>query len=158
MGSYHYPRSKTLPRPTPSVETEKKTMPSLVMERHPFVTLETHTKVMERLTTLKREWHCNPCNYTIPGAEQARVYAWSHHIAVVCQCGYMTARRGTMMAHVQRAHKHSHTITQVDAACWEKLRDTHPIPQSMPTLPIMHLRKERPTTPVREVYLDEDEP
>lgn len=139
--------------PTRSTPGSLKGLPSLVMERHPFVTRETQHQVMERLSRLKREWHCQPCNYTVVGGEQTRVNAWSHHVAfVLCQCGFLTACHDTMMGHVQRTHKDHHSITQVDASCWEKLRETHCISQRMPTLPIIHLGKERkrqlPITPV----------
>lgn len=149
------------PTPTRSSSDSPKGLPSLVMDRHPFVTRETQHQVMERLTRLKRDWHCQRCNYTVVGGEQARVHAWSHHVAFVCQCGFITARRDTVMSHVQRTHKEYQTITQVDASCWSRLRETHSIPQRMPTLPIIHLGKERkrklPITPPQEVMEEEEE-
>lgn len=71
----------------------------------------------------------------------------------------VTARRDTMMVHVQRSHKEHHNITQVDSACWEKLRDTHPIPQQMPALPIVPLnedrKRSRASTPTQKVQLQD---
>lgn len=53
---------------TPAVDK----MPKLVMDRHPFVTMETHARVMKFLAQLKKDWYCRPCEYTVPGTEQAR--------------------------------------------------------------------------------------
>lgn len=65
------------------------------------------------------------------------------------------------MAHVQRSHKDQRTVTQEDSICWDKLRETHPIPQRMPNLPIVYFGKERkrqrPTTPVKTTPPEEIE-
>lgn len=65
-----------------------------------------------------------------------------------------------MMVHIQRVHEgESYTVTQVDKSCWKKLIEAHPIPQHMPSLPVVSLNKERkkprPVTPVKE---DPEEP
>lgn len=52
----------------------------------------------------------------------------------------------------------------MDAGCWDRLRETHPISLRMPSLPVVHLSKDRkkarPVTPikVRVAEIDYDEP
>lgn len=131
------------------MEKKEEVMPDLVMEKHPNVTRATQERVKELLAKYKDTRYCKPCNYTMPGTEQSGVHAWSHHIAIVCQCGFISARRNSLMAHVHRVHKgEDRSVMQVDAACWMKLSETIPIPAKMPSLPIVplqsHKRKNQP--------------